>query len=902
MARLVRTVLKLTFFLLYMSGYLCQRDCTGTECPLLDNCIEEALESGACCASCLQKGCTCEGYQYYDCVNAGFRNGKVPEGDSYFVDYGSTECSCPVGGGRISCHFITCPDMPPNCIEVSEPADACMQCERVGCIHDGKKYDGGHSFHVDPCRVCHCPNEGGKLMCYTVPNCDQQKVHKVMLAATSQEDSASVSDSFPYRFDPQDHMGEFSPPYQLPPDGNLPLFKPPALDKDELEDYDYGPTDFPEVYPQSLVFATQAASSNKVVSVLRGSDKTDRTAARQGFDRGSKQELRERYGVHDHPTDKDKVTERLPTGEQSSVGPLIHEDATTSWQPSRELTSAQTDGTFPLSDHKSFGTFILPLNKELDAEENPHYPYAENAINVQKSPETKTENSSDSVRSSDINDPDRDGESPLDTVGFPLYNLGTSRTPILESQETVTPDFVEEFDEDEAEDEDIVSLQNITGEGEDVSYSVNSDPQEENHEESEIRGPTSSYPETTPEPPTTITMTTTTTTSTSSSSSSGRSKYQTTPTVYSSSTPHPPVTQIKPDQRPSKQKPTLRLENVPTGHEEAEKKDNQTRDRPALLNKPDGGMAAEDLVQSCCAAGQRWASENKHCNHLPLIGNDKHSICSVAMKQCCLSSMKESRCESGMISARGGATCQVEEVEEEGRCSDDSYQVCCSCCVLGLRVRSEGRGCDAHQYLGYPCGHIFLTCCEEEEEGPNSQTPLRPKQKPRPTSLPRKVSDTKFPKEAFSIGATDDAANTVEEQEEVDECQLYAGQLCQHTCTDTWGSYRCGCHPGYHLQPDGHSCAPVSPDEDNRVKEEEDSPVAPPTASTTTTTTSTTSTTSRSPVRRNPCAGNGGCSQQCSAVGGQARCSCFPGFSLKTNGRTCEGKGCHSFLLCYRWQ
>uniref|UniRef100_A0A673A7D1 Anaphylatoxin-like domain-containing protein n=1 Tax=Sphaeramia orbicularis TaxID=375764 RepID=A0A673A7D1_9TELE len=674
MARLVRTVLKLTFFLLYMSGYLCQRDCTGTECPLLDNCIEEALESGACCASCLQKGCTCEGYQYYDCVNAGFRNGKVPEGDSYFVDYGSTECSCPVGGGRISCHFITCPDMPPNCIEVSEPADACMQCERVGCIHDGKKYDGGHSFHVDPCRVCHCPNEGGKLMCYTVPNCDQQKVHKVMLAATSQEDSASVSDSFPYRFDPQDHMGEFSPPYQLPPDGNLPLFKPPALDKDELEDYDYGPTDFPEVYPQSLVFATQAASSNKVVSVLRGSDKTDRTAARQGFDRGSKQELRERYGVHDHPTDKDKVTERLPTGEQSSVGPLIHEDATTSWQPSRELTSAQTDGTFPLSDHKSFGTFILPLNKELDAEENPHYPYAENAINVQKSPETKTENSSDSVRSSDINDPDRDGESPLDTVGFPLYNLGTSRTPILESQETVTPDFVEEFDEDEAEDEDIVSLQNITGEGEDVSYSVNSDPQEENHEESEIRGPTSSYPETTPEPPTTITMTTTTTTSTSSSSSSGRSKYQTTPTVYSSSTPHPPVTQIKPDQRPSKQKPTLRLENVPTGHEEAEKKDNQTRDRPALLNKPDGGMAAEDLVQSCCAAGQRWASENKHCNHLPLIGNDKHSICSVAMKQCCLSSMKESRCESGMISARGGATCQVEEVEEEGRCSDDSYQ------------------------------------------------------------------------------------------------------------------------------------------------------------------------------------------------------------------------------------
>lgn len=70
------------------------------------------------------------------------------------------------------------------------------------------------------------------------------------------------------------------------------------------------------------------------------------------------------------------------------------------------------------------------------------------------------------------------------------------------------------------------------------------------------------------------------------------------------------------------------------------------------------------------------------------------------------------------------------------------------------------------------------------------------------------VSDSKFPKEAFSISATDEAANTVEEQEDVDECQLYLGQLCQHTCTNIWGSYRCGCHQGYILQQDGHSCAP----------------------------------------------------------------------------------------------
>uniref|UniRef100_A0A3Q1D174 Fibulin 2 n=1 Tax=Amphiprion ocellaris TaxID=80972 RepID=A0A3Q1D174_AMPOC len=410
----------------------CQRDCTGVNCPMLDNCIEEVLEGGACCASCLQKGCTCEGYQYYDCINAGFKNGKVPEGDSYFVDYGSTECSCPSGGGRISCHFISCPDLPPNCIEVLEPADGCMQCERIGCVHGGQKYEAGHSFHIDSCRVCHCPNEGGDLMCYPVPDCDPQKVHKPMLAAPTEENIANGRDSYPYKFDQQGSMDQFSTP--------------------------------------------------------------------------------------------------------------------------------------------------------------------------------------------------------------------------------------------------------------------------------------------------------------------------------------------------------------------------------------------------------------------------------VAQKQCCLSSVKESQCESGVTSAREGDTCEV----DENSCTDDSYQVCCSCCALGLLVRSEGRGCDAHQYLGYPCGHVFLTCCEEEED--LSQIPLRRKQKPRPTVLPRKVSESKFPKEAFSISATDEAANAVEEQEDVDECQLYHGQLCQHTCTNIWGSYRCGCHQGYILQQDEHSCAPVQP-------------VQPP------------------PVLP---AENGGCSQQCSAVAGRVHCSCFPGFSLMTDGRMCE--------------
>uniref|UniRef100_A0A8C2VRK0 Fibulin 2 n=1 Tax=Chinchilla lanigera TaxID=34839 RepID=A0A8C2VRK0_CHILA len=147
------------------------QDCTGVQCPLLENCIEEALEPGACCATCVRHGCACEGYQYYDCVQGGFVDGRVPAGQSYFVDFGSTECSCPPGGGKISCQFMLCPELPPNCIEAVVAADSCPQCGQVGCVHSSRKYPAGHTVHLSACRACHCPDAGGELICYQLPGC-----------------------------------------------------------------------------------------------------------------------------------------------------------------------------------------------------------------------------------------------------------------------------------------------------------------------------------------------------------------------------------------------------------------------------------------------------------------------------------------------------------------------------------------------------------------------------------------------------------------------------------------------------------------------------------------------------------------------------------------------------------
>ena len=40
---------------------------------------------------------------------------------------------------------------------------------------------------------------------------------------------------------------------------------------------------------------------------------------------------------------------------------------------------------------------------------------------------------------------------------------------------------------------------------------------------------------------------------------------------------------------------------------------------------------------------------------------------------------------------------------------------------------------------------------------------------------------------------------------DMDECSEEV-TLCEHTCTNTVGSYSCTCKEGYHLHTDGHSC------------------------------------------------------------------------------------------------
>lgn len=308
---------------------LSQTDCTGAACADLQNCIESTLENGACCPKCLQRGCACEGYQFYDCVQAGFQKGKVPEGESYFVDFGSTECSCPQGGGKITCRFIPCPEIHANCIDVSQPADGCPQCGRVGCSHGNKKYEAGHSFQVDQCQVCHCPNEGGRLMCSPIPGCDLRGGHEPTGNSSRLTDVSSSRDT---------RQGTLVEPFpKFAPEITLPLYKqdPPS----------FGSEDYDSMLAEQTSSTTQnLAQSPHSTTVPLGYPETSSAAF---IAHGNELREKSHYTVT-HSEDKVKqIMDSVTTGAHSDASTLLptaatHRVASRSHRPQQESENKTT--------------------------------------------------------------------------------------------------------------------------------------------------------------------------------------------------------------------------------------------------------------------------------------------------------------------------------------------------------------------------------------------------------------------------------------------------------------------------------------------------------------------------------------------------------------------------------
>uniref|UniRef100_A0A3B3RN29 Fibulin 2 n=1 Tax=Paramormyrops kingsleyae TaxID=1676925 RepID=A0A3B3RN29_9TELE len=867
--------------LLCLGRYLCQKDCTGVDCPRLKFCIEEVLEQDACCATCLQTGCKCEGYQYYDCVQAGFHNGKVPEGESYFVDFGSTECSCPQGGGRITCHFIPCPDVPSNCIELSQPADGCAQCKRIGCTHRGQKFEAGHTFQMEPCQVCHCPNEGGPLMCYPIPNCDLLRIQKPMLPTPSEDEALEGRHSNPFMYDHEGNEDRLSQAHRFPPDENLPPAEEEPHRVDE-EDYDYLPTDMPS---QDIL-----PTESSVVWVSR----SENPSLLDRFDEIVKQELRERFGSHEVEVSKEKATDSLQTANEATPG--LQETST------RDIVPETQNGQ-PVVDllkvrNKEESLVLLKENTEpsivsekdvlyvVDQEHKHSHTLSEanQEHKIMHRGQVKEMDSNVSkqelltevdlghktiqrghVQEMDSNRNNKDVLSEADP-GHKIMQRGhvqemdsnrNNKDVLSEADprhKTIQRGHVQEMDSNRTN-KDVLSeadpghktmqrghVQELDSNRNNKDVLSEADPKHKTIQRGHVQEMNSNLNKR------------------HNVSSETESKHKNMHIIHemdfikkdhlsseagrehgsmhganiaeSSSSGlgsgrderHSAILSTRPE-TPEPSTPTTvtvkikETKEAPYVHQ-AKEEDGQNALRSLSRHHED--VSLNSLVEDCCKAGQKWAEGNNHCNAMAFIRQDRQSVCRTAQEQCCLAVLTESSCLAAMNAAKAGVPCDANGDE----CGNDSYKECCSCCTLGMHFRVAGQGCAAHEHLSYSCGNIFLSCCEEDESP--SQPALRRRQRPEPTVLPDRVSDSRFPNEAFSIQDREEAANSVEDLEDVDECQLDGDRLCHQRCINTWGSYECACYPGYTLHQDGHFCVSDNPMEDNRVGQEEGRARQPP--------------------------------------------------------------------------
>ncbi|KAG7260834.1 hypothetical protein CRUP_012782 [Coryphaenoides rupestris] len=418
---------------------------------------------------------------------------------------------------------------------------------------------------------------------------------------------------------------------------------------------------------------------------------------------------------------------------------------------------------------------------------------------------------------------------------------------------------------------------------------------------------------------------------------------------------------------------------------------------PPQTAEEETGVTAKELVTACCETGEKWATDNGDCDRSGLPGEERHAVCRTAQKQCCLGALRHRRCLAGVSAAKSGAPCEDSDkcggdsspeprppcpasssssaddktaqkqcclgalrhrrclagvsaaksgapCEDSDKCGGDSYAECCGCCTLGLRFRSEGLGCEAHPHLGPRCRQSFLTCCRGEAEAEPGAEPGA--ETGGEEVGEEEVSDSTFPKEAFSIGGgeeEDEEEEQVEEEqdnaverpfqvEDMDECAVYNDSLCHQRCVNTPGSFHCECFAGFRLQGDGITCAPETPARKEEVVEEngleehhKESATAagggggggggvvekpttttlppPPPPTTTNTTTTATAASPVPTVPLDPCEGSHPCAQQCTPVAGRVQCSCFQGYALNGDGHSCEDVNeCLSTRACLQSQ
>ncbi|XP_073215566.1 fibulin-2-like isoform X2 [Lepidochelys kempii] len=121
-------------------------DCTLVKCSPCPDQHTAVTSANTCCAPCAP-ACSCPDYQQFECAMQGYKDGNVPVGKSFHIDFATQLCTC-VSTGNISCTSV-CPTVSPTCKETGSPPDGCPQC--VCPIDNDRIVIAGSTIPRGPC-------------------------------------------------------------------------------------------------------------------------------------------------------------------------------------------------------------------------------------------------------------------------------------------------------------------------------------------------------------------------------------------------------------------------------------------------------------------------------------------------------------------------------------------------------------------------------------------------------------------------------------------------------------------------------------------------------------------------------------------------------------------------------
>ncbi|XP_074644438.1 uncharacterized protein LOC141901228 [Tubulanus polymorphus] len=194
------------------------------------------------------------------------------------------------------------------------------------------------------------------------------------------------------------------------------------------------------------------------------------------------------------------------------------------------------------------------------------------------------------------------------------------------------------------------------------------------------------------------------------------------------------------------------------------------------------------VIDVCCDFGKQWyRRSNNECPvyneiaKIPGVAETQQNSCKSVAHVCCLKQLMQTRCEQGADTAKSDGRCRATLRTKDGGLI---ISECCHCCKVGLAAKRAGLYCSPLLApLGKMCDQSFRACCGDSALDLTTVAP--------PTLAPG----------------------------DMDECNLFKGQLCQHKCINTPASYRCECNEGFQLNIDGMTCRANAPEkeEDNTI-------------------------------------------------------------------------------------